>query len=165
MDRPSNHGKHINQGIPGKHGKSFKYESFYNMEDLVILLSQKAWCSWAVPRRMAVLEPKDTEKHGRIRKYGTSEKKLLWPVIPGRPGNLRWSGKHEQPISIGKPGMYEIPRTHGRPENYGRTGKDGKSYKHGRPGKPERPGNVSRLDKDEQPPMWGGLVSMGVLEA
>lgn len=53
----------------------------------------------------------------------------------------------------------------GRPENYGRTGKDGKSYKHGRPGKPERPGNVSRLDKDEQPPMWGGLVSMGVLEA
>ena len=55
--------------------------------------------------------------------------------------------------------MYEIPRTHGRPENYGRTGKDGKAYK------PERPGNVSRLDKDEQPPMWGGLVSMGVLEA
>lgn len=61
--------------------------------------------------------------------------------------------------------MYEIPRTHGRPENYGRTSKDGNSYKHGRPGKPERPGNVSRLDKDEQPPMWGGLVSMGVLEA
>ena len=61
--------------------------------------------------------------------------------------------------------MYEIPRTHGRPENYGRTGKDGKSYKHVRPGKPERPGNVSRLDKDEQPPMRGGLVSMGVLEA
>lgn len=77
MDRPSNHGKHINQGIPGKHGKSFKYESFYNMEDLVILLSQKAWCSWAVPRHMAVLEPKDTEKHGRIRKYGTSEKNFF----------------------------------------------------------------------------------------
>ena len=45
-------------GAGGKHGKSFKYESFYNMEDLVILLSQKAWCSWAVPRRMAVLEPR-----------------------------------------------------------------------------------------------------------